>query len=1338
MAIEMDYKLLIIDTSLKDIDIILNSLSPNTSYILLDSINDTYDTIFDKIFLSKNIRPFYNRIGFMKHEYFGQYFNIINDNKAILENVINLDPNLDTWTDVINFYKKFINIFHIKEIEFISCNLGTYPDYVYVFDKIKELLTVDIAYTDTEIGNTRFYSNWSLNLYHHTIIDISQMDIPQIIMSQINIKDIYLTDDIINYEHLFGNNPLWLIGNNKQYDTTPYASLTLSGIINNDIVNFIGSSLFDNPNVGTNKLITISGIIDNDNYYIYNYQTNANITPVLLLANGNNKSYDGSKLATITVHGVIEGDTYNYFATFDTADVGNNKLITINNLSNNYTIYNQTTANIQPIELQLTYNGIDKLYDGLYNGFITYTLSGIINDDIVYLNYDASFDDNHVGNHIIFINDIQSSNSNYYILTISGVTNANILPSPLIVNFIASDKLYDGTSNINLIYTISGVYNNDNVDISNIYYYNLENNNAGLQIIDISNLSIYGYDTNNYYLSTNNLTTNINILPIQLNGSFIGNDKYYDGTTTATVEVNTITGIINNDFVDISNTYNANFDNVNIGFNKTISINNISLYGSTNYTINNTNTTTGSINPSLLTATYYGNNKIYNGTNNAKITWTLTGKYNNDIVDISNNYNAIFDNINVGNQNISINNIKLYGFQSKNYIISIYGSTNANILPKELTFNFIPSDKTYDGTTNVNVIYTLSGIINNDFVDISSNFIAQFVEGLAGYKTILIENINLYGSDNYTITNNTFLSKANILPIDLTAIFNGTDKTYDGTTNATVMYNIYGIINNDDVDINTYNANFENKNVGINKNIYITNITLKGWKAVNYSIVDNNSTIASINSKNINAIFNGTKIYDETNNGHITWTLSGVVIGDIIDISNNYNAYYEGSSIGNHLLNIDNINLYGIDAKNYNISISNQILGEITKIDLVVNFKIIDKYYDGTTDGIITYTISGILNNDFVDLSNTYIGYFEDINVGLNKNFHIEHIQLYGNTDFYNLTYSNIIVSANIKPRKIITYFTSLDKIYDATTNVFINYTVSGIINNDDVNIFNAITSNFEDANAGNKLIYINNVLLYGDQSINYYVDISDIIIGNIFPIELIGNFHGIDKIYDGTTNIKLNYSLSGIINNDFVDISNTFIANLQNVNIGEQLIDVDNITLYGSTNYYIDISNNVNINVIISPALLTINYFPNDKYYDSSNNVVINYTISGVYNNDDVDIIYNAYFDNIDVGYHNVNINNIQLFGVKSNNYYITTYNTVKTANILPIKLIPMWYNNNKIYDASNNIHLTYTLSGIINDDYVDINTYNSHFDNINIGINKTITIDNITLQGSTNYIID
>ncbi|MDD3026330.1 MAG: YDG domain-containing protein [Aliarcobacter skirrowii] len=190
------------------------------------------------------------------------------------------------------------------------------------------------------------------------------------------------------------------------------------------------------------------------------------------------------------------------------------------------------------------------------------------------------------------------------------------------------------------------------------------------------------------------------------------------------------------------------------------------------------------------------------------------------------------------------------------YSISDDNSTNneLKVAKKVLTISGITAEnKTYDGTTNATLISgtnSLIGLVSGDIVsgDFSS-LSGVFLDKNAGNnKAITISGVTINGADkdNYNITNQANTT-ANISKKDITAVTDITalNKTYDGTTDATLVTTnakFIGMVANDKLNIATSKGTFEDKSVGTNKIVNISNIALGGDDVNNYNLL---STIGS-------------------------------------------------------------------------------------------------------------------------------------------------------------------------------------------------------------------------------------------------------------------------------------------------------------------------------------------------------------------------------------------------------------------------------------------------------------------------------------------------------------
>jgi gliding motility-associated-like protein len=182
-----------------------------------------------------------------------------------------------------------------------------------------------------------------------------------------------------------------------------------------------------------------------------------------------------------------------------------------------------------------------------------------------------------------------------------------------------------------------------------------------------------------------------------------------------------------------------------------------------------------------------------------------------------------------------------------NYAITYVGS-NFVITPASLSITGITgANKIYDGTT----IATINGTAS--YVGLVS---ADAGLAIAGTPSFNFDNknkgttkpITVTGftapSANYTITQPTGLT-GDITP--KTAIINivASNKQYDGTTSATVTPSSSSFIFPDNVTITYASAAFDTKDVGINKIVTVTGISLSGTDAPNYVVASTTATASA-------------------------------------------------------------------------------------------------------------------------------------------------------------------------------------------------------------------------------------------------------------------------------------------------------------------------------------------------------------------------------------------------------------------------------------------------------------------------------------------------------------
>ncbi len=149
------------------------------------------------------------------------------------------------------------------------------------------------------------------------------------------------------------------------------------------------------------------------------------------------------------------------------------------------------------------------------------------------------------------------------------------------------------------------------------------------------------------------------------------------------------------------------------------------------------------------------------------------------------------------------------------------------------------------------------------------------------------------------------------------------------------------------------------------------------------------------------------------------------------------------------------------------------------------------KVYDGSAKADSSQLkLIGAVGNDKVEVN--AVVEFEDKNAANNKRLIITQCELVGeDKDNYYIDYENVEFVGSIAPLNVrVNKIVANDKVYDGTTTVTFSSSgdISGVLNNDQVNI-GEICARFEDAWRGyKKRVIIDKITLVGNDSANYNV----------------------------------------------------------------------------------------------------------------------------------------------------------------------------------------------------------------------------------------------------------
>ena len=297
------------------------------------------------------------------------------------------------------------------------------------------------------------------------------------------------------------------------------------------------------------------------------------------------------------------------------------------------------------------------------------------------------------------------------------------------------------------------------------------------------------------------LTINKKILTVS--GATPAN-KVYDGSTTATISGATLVGIINSDFVYLTNQTSGTFVTANVGTGIAVSSAMVILgVGNGNYTMMQPTGLTANITAKKLTVTSAkAGNKVYDGTTAATISGsTLAGIVGSDDVALVNTTSGNFATANAGTDKAVTTTMNITGASIGNYSLT-QPSLTANITAKELTvIGANANNKVYDGTTTATISgATLAGIVGSDDVTFANANSGNFATATVGTDKTVTTTMTITGAsiDNYSLAQP--ILKANIAAAPITIAPNAGQSKKVGAADPIFAYTISsGVLVNGDL-----------------------------------------------------------------------------------------------------------------------------------------------------------------------------------------------------------------------------------------------------------------------------------------------------------------------------------------------------------------------------------------------------------------------------------------------------------------------------------------------------------------------------------------------------------
>ena len=624
--------------------------------------------------------------------------------------------------------------------------------------------------------------------------------------------------------------------------------------------------------------------------------TSARITPKAVTVSGitaTDKAYDGSTTATVNTAGavytgLVTGEAMNTTATgsFASKDASATaQTVTLaasttagaNTSLSNYTVTEQASTTAKIDKKAVTVSGItaaDKAYDGSTTATVntaSAVYAGLVSGEALSTTATGSFASKNasatVQNVSLAATTTAGANTSLanYTVAEQASTTARITPKAVTVSGItAADKAYDGstTATVNTAGAVfTGLVTGEALSTTATGNFAGKDASATAQTVSLAATTSAGANTSlSNYTVTEQASTTAKITPkaVTVSGLTVA-DKAYDGSTA--VAVNT-SGAVYDGLVAgeaLSTTATGNF----AGKDASATAQTVSLAATTsagantslsNYTVTEQASTTARITPKAVTVSGLTvADKVYDSSTAVAVN-TSGAVYNGLVAGEAMSTTATGSfaskNASAAAQIVTLAATTTAGANTKlaNYTVTEQTSATARVTPKAVTVSGIAvADKTYDGGTTATVDTSnakYEGLVAGETLSTAASGVFEN-KNAADNKTVTLTATTTAGPgtllSNYQVTEQASASTSVHKKV-LTVAATASDKVYDSTSTAGVTLTAQGVVAGDKVLVNRTGADFvdgqgvANGNVGTNKSVMVTGVSLSGSDSANYSL----------------------------------------------------------------------------------------------------------------------------------------------------------------------------------------------------------------------------------------------------------------------------------------------------------------------------------------------------------------------------------------------------------------------------------------------------------------------------------------------------------------------
>jgi hypothetical protein len=713
----------------------------------------------------------------------------------------------------------------------------------------------------------------------------------------------------------------------------------------------------------------------------------------------------------------------------------------------------------------------------------------------------------------------------------------------------------------------------------------------------------------------------------------------------------------------------------------------------------------------------------------------------------------------------------VYGYRLGPDPVPVQGPGTREITPRPLAATGVSAqNRAYDGTTNVTLTGgVLDDVISGDTVTLTTGTGSIADKNVGTVRSVTASGFGLSGADagNYTLS-----AQPSGLTVDITAKaltvtgVTAASRVYDRTTVAGLSGSpaLDGVVAGDDVvlDPSQMVGNFADPNVGTDKPVLLSGLTLTGLQAGNYTLTPQGAS-ASIWTKGLSLVSNTAtavpKVYDGTTSATLgtSPTLGGVIAGDSVEVDRaTVTALFSNRDVGQgKSVSFTVTGLTGPGAGNYSLAMNTTIgTGTITAKPLAVTgISALDKVYDGSTAASLvgTPTLLGAVGNDAVQLDASGLsGGFFDRNVGSGKPVGYGGLSLTGAAAGNYTLDGGGVAFASITARTLtLSGASALDKVYDGTTAATLaGGTLSGVIVGDRVNLSVGVGS-FADRNVGTGKLVSASFGLEGADAGNYALQQPGGLSASITARPLtVGGLSAADRVYDGTTAASLSGTpaLQGAVSGDAVGLDAAQLrGSFADRNVGpNKPVTIVGLALTGSAagNYTLSAAAGVAASITARPLTIT-GLSAADKVYDGTTVATVRGTpqLEGAIANDalvlDVSALSASFADRNVGSAKAVSIGGLALSGADAGNYALAQGNLGLKAGITARTLTVSGLTvSDKVYDGTTTatVSTPLGLQGAIAGDAIELDAsgLRATFADRNVGQGKTVSVGGLALRGA------